>query len=288
MTTTKRVKCFKHLVYSYVVLLTVTGAAQIILGAALLWGHVGYYAIVQNKFWAPSLIILILGPVSFMLCWLGCQATNQKNRCLLGVFSGVLVFAICVQFVICGWSLAMRETLPSSVEIYVDESFATFLEKRYKADNLHIWNRMQSQLQCCGVDGPLDYRRLAIPWSCCSRPEDPFESVCKSHYQRGCLAVLTAQLKNRLLYACAAAFAIAIIQIIGVVCALQLGYILSKDDARDDISAVARRQKDALQLSIYEKSRRDLPPPMGPVSPTAPGHRLLKTAPPPPPSMMPK
>lgn len=79
-----------------------------------------------------------------------------------------------------------------------------------------------------------------------------------------------------------------IFQIIGVVCALQLGYILSKDDARDDISAVARRQKDALQLSIYEKSRRDLPPPMGPVSPTAPGHRLLKTAPPPPPSMMPK
>lgn len=40
----------------------------------------------------------------------------------------------------------MRETLPSSVEIYVDESFATFLEKRYKADNLHIWNRMQSQV----------------------------------------------------------------------------------------------------------------------------------------------
>lgn len=287
MTISKRIKCFKYLVYGYVVLLTITGAAQIILGAALLWGHVGYYAIVQNKFWAPSTILLALGPITFILCWLGCQATSQKKRCLLGVFSAILVAAICVQFIICGWSLAMRETLPSSVEIYVDDSFVEFLEKRTKVDNLHIWNRMQSQLQCCGVDGPLDYRRLAIPWSCCSRPEDPFESVCRTHYQRGCLSVLTQQIRSRLLYACIVAIGIALLQSVGVFCAIQLTLLIGKAKSGEDITTVAKRQHELLPLSIQEKGRRDLASPT-PLSPMAPGHRLLKTAPPPPPPTMPK
>lgn len=55
---------------------------------------------------------------------------------------------ICVQFIICGWSLAMRENLPTSVEIFIDDSFVEFLDKfsRTKVDNLHLWNRMQSQV----------------------------------------------------------------------------------------------------------------------------------------------
>lgn len=66
----------------------ITGAAQIIIGTSLLWGHVGYYGIVQNKLWAPPAILLALGPFTFILCWMGCQATNQKKRCLLGLVSG--------------------------------------------------------------------------------------------------------------------------------------------------------------------------------------------------------
>lgn len=69
------------------------------------------------------------------------------------------------------------------------------------------------QLQCCGVDGPLDYRRLSLPWSCCSRPEHAYESACDTHYKRGCLAVLTEQIKIRLLLACFAAAGIALAQV---------------------------------------------------------------------------
>jgi len=75
--------------------LQLTGAAQIFLGTSLLWGHSVYYGIVQNKLWAPAAILLCLGPVTFILCWMGCQATNQRKRCLLGmvmVMLGLLQF----------------------------------------------------------------------------------------------------------------------------------------------------------------------------------------------------
>lgn len=63
-------------------------------------------------------------------------------------FATFLVINILIQFLLCGWSLAMREHLPSSVEIYIDDSFVEFLDKfsRTKVDNLHLWNRMQSQV----------------------------------------------------------------------------------------------------------------------------------------------
>lgn len=56
-------------------------------GTSLLWGHSGHYGVVQNRLWAPAALLLCLGPGTFILCWIGCQATNQKKRCLLGMVS---------------------------------------------------------------------------------------------------------------------------------------------------------------------------------------------------------
>lgn len=73
--------------FTFWCLAQVTGCAQIFIGTSLLWGHSGYYGIVQNKLWAPAAILLCLGPITFVLCWMGCQATNQRKRCLLGMVS---------------------------------------------------------------------------------------------------------------------------------------------------------------------------------------------------------
>lgn len=75
---------------------------------------------------------------------------------------------------------------------------------------LYLWFK---QLQCCGVDGPLDYRRLSLPWSCCSRPEHAYESACDTHYKRGCLAVVSEQIKYTLLITAFGAAIIAIFQV---------------------------------------------------------------------------
>ncbi|XP_011184556.1 leukocyte surface antigen CD53 [Zeugodacus cucurbitae] len=282
MALTKRIKCFKYLVYSYVVLLMVTGAAQILVGTILLWGHSGYYGIVQNKLWAPAAILLCLGPITFLLCWMGCQATNQRKRCLLGTFIAALVACICIQFFICGWSLAMRESLPTSVEIFIDDSFVEFLDKfsRTKVDNLHLWNRMQSQLQCCGVDGPLDYRRLSLPWSCCSRPEHAYESACDTHYKRGCLSVVSEQIRNRLLLTSLGSATIAVVQSLGLFCAVHLAILFGKSENNHNISNLnKKRQQQFLPLSIQDK-RHDMPSPLS-LSPSAPGHRIIKSSKPP-------
>ncbi|KAL7737432.1 hypothetical protein ACLKA6_007575, partial [Drosophila palustris] len=131
-------------------------------------------------------------------------------------------------------------------------------------------------LQCCGVDGPLDYRRLSLPWSCCSRPEHAYESACDTHYKRGCLAVVSEQIKSRLMITAFGAAIIAILQSLGIFCAVHLTILFGKNDNTHPMNNMNRKKKQQqfLPLTIQDK-RHDLPSPIN-LSPSAPGQRVLK------------
>jgi hypothetical protein len=53
---------------------------------------------------------------------------------------------VCVQFLIVGWCVAMRDTLPGAAELHVDNSYAEYVIKNMKVDQMHRWNRMQSEV----------------------------------------------------------------------------------------------------------------------------------------------
>lgn len=68
---------------------------------------------------------------------------------------------------------------------------------------------MKLQLQCCGVDGPTDYRNfeemrgvLATPWSCCNTNMmtiNRTDGGCTHIYKRGCQHVVVNRTKTILL-----------------------------------------------------------------------------------------
>lgn len=58
----------------------------------------------------------------------------------------MLVILICAQFLLCGWALALRQSLPSKAELPVDISFTEFVEMP-KVDQSHMWNQMQSEVR---------------------------------------------------------------------------------------------------------------------------------------------
>jgi hypothetical protein len=40
----------------------------------------------------------------------------------------------------------MRDTLPGAAELHVDNSYAEYVIKNMKVDQMHRWNRMQSEV----------------------------------------------------------------------------------------------------------------------------------------------
>lgn len=207
-------------------------------GCGLIYMHLRYSSIMYDSFYWPALILMLSGPAVFVLCWFGWSAAAKKNRTYLTMvrvrltflltfqicflmsqqFSAGLVVLLCIQFWICGWAVSMRESLPGAAEHHIGNSFHDYF--RNQTDTNHIWNKLQTDMKCCGIFGVMDYRhassrsaQAAIPWACCSQSEDPHEPFCKHVFQRGCLQALSQDTRKYLLVCALTAVGCAVLQV---------------------------------------------------------------------------
>lgn len=258
MELSKRIKYLQILVYVYIVILSLIGLCQILIGGALLWHHSDFNDIAKNNFWGPYAIILSLGIVAQLMCWFGWHSTSKKKRCYLILFNVLLIGIIVMQGFACIWAFMIRSTLVplSEFELKVNRSFESFAETHLRTPtaNENKWNRIQEQLQCCGVDGLSDYRLIAaaIPYSCCATSDDPTKHDCANMNQRGCFGVMVVTVKKMLMYAALAAFLAATVQFVGLFCSIQLILTLKHGETDDEV--------DTSSMSFRQKLDRELKP----------------------------
>ncbi|GAB0096260.1 Tetraspanin [Sergentomyia squamirostris] len=211
--------------------LQISGVILLIFGGYILYNHLGYGLLVEGGAWGPSVVLLCLGIVTILVSWMGWNAIAKRNRCHLYLFSTALLGVILISIFITGWSLAMRKDTHGSAIVPVENSFQDFLsDAKSLNDHGHLWNRLQSEAQCCGVHGITDYIRTSIPWSCCRRPDDPSDPRCVSSYQRGCLLALTDETRQRLLFVSVLALIFALCQVLGIFMAVQLALLLREHE----------------------------------------------------------
>lgn len=72
--------CHKKPNEMFLLYLQLSGGLQIFFGASFAWNHLNYSLVLGNNFWIPSTILLCLGPVTYLLCWLGWNAVSKRNR----------------------------------------------------------------------------------------------------------------------------------------------------------------------------------------------------------------
>lgn len=71
----------------------------------------------------------------------------------------------------------------------------------------HQWNLVQAEYQCCGVDGPANYRHgSSVPWSC-------FQRSGHTVNQKGCLEVLSDMVRSHLLLSAFGSLVSALLQV---------------------------------------------------------------------------
>lgn len=225
--------------------------AQIGLGVILMWDHVSFNELVENNFWKPAAMLIGIGSGALLVGWLGWNSTRKKNRCNLGLVSNTVIYSVkqipyvsfvfsstrqfCtllllssfVQVYVAYWAHDLRGQLLKSrsenVELRLDTTFTEFF-MNHKDQPAHIWNRIQEEYQCCGVDGPSNYRQgHAVPWSCFARDlgETEAEFSAKAFIPNakikinhlGCLEVLSGLLRRHLLYGALGALASAGLQV---------------------------------------------------------------------------
>lgn len=258
-----RIKCFRYLVYAYIVLISICGGAQLVIGAFLLWTHRQYSTLVNDQFWEPFGLIIVLGLISQLLCYLGWTSTSQKHRCYLGTFCAFLVILIVVQFLISGWAVATKTQLITPAELAIEASFSQFISRDgATTDKTHIWNRLQRDFQCCGYNGIHDYQKINVPWSC-------YDPISSSVFKVGCMHILVKSIEANMIRVAVVAISAALIQSLGIFCVIQLVMLLKKPKLQlpngDGHSMRIKRTRELVPLSSTSATG-------------GPGHSMMPTA----------
>ncbi|XP_029155455.1 leukocyte surface antigen CD53-like [Nylanderia fulva] len=212
--------CFRYCLIAGAILLGISGVIVSIFASYFIYQLHEYGSLTPNNVCGSPATLLAMGIVTCGIGWIIWQFLNFSNRSQVIIFAIVLSIIALVEIVVGIWALVRHEQveiLPSSRH---DEIFALAI-----TDEKSTWDHMQSTLQCCGIDGPSDYRGTeAIPWSCCNTTnlanDNSIEGgVCTTIYKRGCQHVVLNRTKSILLHIFLLALCSMLLQVSFIACA---------------------------------------------------------------------
>lgn len=168
----------KYVLFVFNLLCSLCGIALVVIGGVSLAKISELQNISdEHNVVAPSILFIILGSVVFVIAFFGCCGAIRESYCMTSTYGFFLMVLIIAQIVVA-----------ALVFIYVGDAreafkkgFAKLFEARDQPGNMEIINTIQSSLQCCGKNGPLDWFGNH-PQSCCSTGTAP---LCMP-YTTGC------------------------------------------------------------------------------------------------------
>ncbi|XP_041977062.1 23 kDa integral membrane protein-like [Aricia agestis] len=117
---------------------------------------------------------------------LGCVGALRENIKILYVYACFLIFLVSVEVVV-GVGGAVLSAWVGGGELRV-QFYRNSTEDGQQPQV--FWDNLQSENQCCGVDGPQDYEIVHrdIPPSCCAKAHPLREGGARRHLHATCLA----------------------------------------------------------------------------------------------------
>ncbi|XP_047505350.1 23 kDa integral membrane protein-like [Pieris napi] len=146
--------------------------------------------------------LLTLGVGLLVTAVLGCIGALRENVKILYVHACFLIFLLSVELLVGVGGAVLSAWMGGGNELRV-QFYRNSTADDQGRDQQAFWDHLQSENQCCGIDGPQDYAiiHLEIPDSCCSRAHPlrqggarrQLHSTCladRSYYKTGCEQVL--------------------------------------------------------------------------------------------------
>ncbi|KAK7864771.1 hypothetical protein R5R35_012267 [Gryllus longicercus] len=219
------VKC---LLFIFNLLFVISGITILVIGVLALYPYKEYATFMDPKFAAGPIILIAVGSIIFIVAFFGCCGAIKENNCMLITYAVLLLTIFTVQLAagICGY--IYRHEVKRGAEKEIIKSMDNYNSDVEIRD---AWNILQSDLECCGVDGPRDWsvKRIPLPSSCCKHLDA--EKMCKlsNSYSIGCSSALKDKIEHFALIIGGVAIGIAFVQLLGVILACCLGRSIRKE-----------------------------------------------------------
>ena len=182
-----------------------------------------------------SMVLISVGIFLVLVSLLGCCAAMKKSQFMMDAFSWVMlallvaeVFGVVTVFLYKDPSLdIVRNSLQESLTSYKDTNETVWQNKQHL-----MWDKVQRNMKCCGIDSPEDWKNITFvnaPDSCCKIESTncgentlvgpgPYEGL----HGNGCLEKFTDWIRKRMMLIGGLAIVMALVQVLMVIAACHL------------------------------------------------------------------
>ncbi|XP_049807583.1 23 kDa integral membrane protein-like isoform X1 [Schistocerca serialis cubense] len=219
--------CVKYLLFTFNLLFVISGIVIVSVGALALSNFSSYDTFFGGSVIAGPVLLLIVGIIVFIVAFFGCCGALKENHCMVVTFSVLLliIFAMELGGGIAGYVL--KDVLKDDLDTQLN---STLYKYESNEDIKKAWDIMQTDLNCCGINGPDDWNKagLKVPASCC--PSYDLNEMCASkQYDKGCMDALEKLISHHAVVLGGVGIGIAFVQLVGVILACCLAKSIRKE-----------------------------------------------------------
>jgi len=208
------------------------------------------------------ILLLSIGGAVFITSFLGCFGSIKESSCLLSMFFSTILLLFLGEIVLGFYIYFKEESVHEAVSYTVQQT----VQEKYLNNTIttKVWDIVQSQLECCGGQGPKDWalskyngfeetREIGIgsgkrslpyivPSSCCRTINS---TMCSrklefdvdfnqqtDFYQQGCTKALVELFQENIFYVLLGGLLIVSLEIVGMILSLCLCTTIRKIEGR--------------------------------------------------------
>ncbi len=222
-------KCVKYLIFLFNLLFFISGCAILALGIVLHVREGGFATLLPSlPFLNAANLCIAAGIIVMFVAFLGCCGAIKENTCMLLLFFCFLLLIFLLEIVAGIVGFIYREQVETSV---TDDLIVglNLYGKEGEEGLTSAWDRLQTELKCCGIDGATDWGQNATmftgsetPDSCCVNREDGCGKEASEKFNKGCKKQLIDDLTQYIYYIAAGGVAIGVFQILGMIFSMVL------------------------------------------------------------------
>ncbi|KAL0272463.1 UNVERIFIED_CONTAM: hypothetical protein PYX00_005420 [Menopon gallinae] len=224
-------------------MLQVSGVGLIIAGAVLLRDVDDFGNFLGNETTAPPIVLIVVGVIVFVIAFFGCCGAIRESYNMLMAFAFLLLIIFIIELAVGIAAAVNKETAKEKMKEAMRSSKNSF--DGMNEEHRKIWAQLQSKLECCGVDGPDDWKTgpgnlgSYYPESCCQgATESSRDGLCgpsKEYvYSDGCFDKLSMRLREGSIIVMGVGIGIAMIELAGIVLACLLASAIKKESEDEE------------------------------------------------------
>ncbi|XP_050304490.1 leukocyte surface antigen CD53-like isoform X2 [Anthonomus grandis grandis] len=175
-------------------LLFFSGLILIGVASYLLFKIFYHYTFIPSGSVGPFFVIFLLGIAHLLVTWLGIKGPSREHNFHIILFIILILILLACEFAVGVWSIILWDEIEVGSIDLMTQSFDELITMNYYKKD---WNKLQTQLHCCGINGLGDYNKTdAYPASCFIISQNSSQGTT---YKEGCKLPLIKYVKTILI-----------------------------------------------------------------------------------------